>query len=159
MDRTIVDRRCCIARSMRTTKVSPVFSSEGRADRDRYALVLNHASDCSGCDINSPRQAGLKGEKPDLCKTQETPLHLGTKTIHCLRARLTPFLLACQWGLERVVATLIEYHAEINKAVCSSRDISSAERLFCVGCRRQHPTASSHYQSAHRYHQSSDFGT
>lgn len=28
------------------------------------------------------------------------------------------FLLkACEWGLERVVATLIEYHAEINKQV------------------------------------------
>ena len=33
----------------------------------------------SGCDINSTRQVGLKGEKPDICKTQETPLHLGTQ--------------------------------------------------------------------------------
>ena len=31
----------------------------------------------SGCDINSPRQAGLNGEIPDVCKTLETPLHLG----------------------------------------------------------------------------------
>ncbi|CAF1118017.1 unnamed protein product [Rotaria sordida] len=52
----------------------------------------------SGCDINSPRQPGLNGETPDICKTLESPLHL-----------------ACQWGLERVVSTLIEHHADINK--------------------------------------------
>ncbi|CAF3345195.1 unnamed protein product [Rotaria socialis] len=52
----------------------------------------------SGCDINSPRQTGLNGETPDICKTLETPLHL-----------------ACQWGLERVVSALIEHHADINK--------------------------------------------
>ncbi|UJR21238.1 hypothetical protein I4U23_024333 [Adineta vaga] len=52
----------------------------------------------SGCDINSPRQVGFNGEAPDICKTLESPLHL-----------------ACQWGLERVVSTLIEHHADINK--------------------------------------------
>ncbi|CAF1139911.1 unnamed protein product [Adineta ricciae] len=52
----------------------------------------------SGCDINSPRQVGSNGEAPDICKTLESPLHL-----------------ACQWGLERVVSTLIEHHADINK--------------------------------------------
>ncbi|CAF3943262.1 unnamed protein product [Adineta steineri] len=52
----------------------------------------------SGCDINSPRQVGFNGETPDICKTLESPLHL-----------------ACQWGLERVVSTLIEHHADINK--------------------------------------------
>ena len=31
----------------------------------------------SGCDINSPRQPGLNGETPDICKTLESPLHLG----------------------------------------------------------------------------------
>ncbi|CAF2499543.1 unnamed protein product [Rotaria sp. Silwood2] len=52
----------------------------------------------SACDINSPRQPGVNGEAPDICKTLESPLHL-----------------AAQWGLERVVSTLIEYHADINK--------------------------------------------
>ncbi|CAF3398603.1 unnamed protein product [Rotaria sp. Silwood1] len=52
----------------------------------------------SGCDINSPRQPGVNDETPDICKTLESPLHL-----------------ASQWGLERVVSTLIEYHADINK--------------------------------------------
>ncbi|UJR28238.1 hypothetical protein I4U23_009488 [Adineta vaga] len=52
----------------------------------------------SGCDINSPRQSGLNGEMPDICKTLESPLHL-----------------AAQWGLDRVVSTLIEHHADINK--------------------------------------------
>ena len=33
---------------------------------------------CSGCDIDSPRQAGVNGETPDICKTLESPLHLGT---------------------------------------------------------------------------------
>ena len=31
----------------------------------------------SGCDIDSPRQSGLNGEMPDICKTLECPLHLG----------------------------------------------------------------------------------
>ncbi|CAF3694746.1 unnamed protein product [Rotaria socialis] len=52
----------------------------------------------SGCDINSSRQSGVNGEAPDICKTLESPLHL-----------------AAQWGLERVVSALIEYHADINK--------------------------------------------
>jgi hypothetical protein len=33
----------------------------------------------SNCDINSPRQAGLSGETPDICKTLESPLHLGKR--------------------------------------------------------------------------------
>ncbi|CAF5175682.1 unnamed protein product, partial [Rotaria magnacalcarata] len=44
--------------------------------------------------------SGVNGEAPDICKTLESPLHL-----------------AAQWGLERVVSTLIEYHADINKKV------------------------------------------
>ncbi|CAF0740586.1 unnamed protein product [Adineta steineri] len=52
----------------------------------------------SGCDINSPRQPGVNGETPEICKTLESPLHL-----------------ASQWGLDRVVSALIEHHADINK--------------------------------------------
>ena len=71
----------------------------------------------SGCDINSPRQVGFKGETPDICKTLESPLHLGNFEEIIFNFLLHFTLSACQWGLERVVATLIEYHADINKKV------------------------------------------
>jgi len=71
----------------------------------------------SGCDINSPRQSGFNGETPDICKTLETPLHLGrfscSSKIYVYSRSLC--FSACQWGLERVVSSLIEYHADINK--------------------------------------------
>jgi ankyrin repeat protein len=51
----------------------------------------------SGCDINSARRPGLNGEKPDESKDGMTPLHL-----------------ACSWGQEKVVATLVEYKCNLN---------------------------------------------
>jgi hypothetical protein len=63
---------------------------------------------------------GSNGETPDICKTLESPLHLGnTNERASLHALFFSFFLACQWGLERVVLTLIEHHADINKKVCS----------------------------------------
>lgn len=51
----------------------------------------------SGCDMDSPRRPGLGGETPDESKDGMTPLHL-----------------ACSWGQEKVVATLVEYKCQMN---------------------------------------------
>ena len=37
----------------------------------------------SSCDINSSRKPGLNGETPDVCKTLESPLHLGNNKKFC----------------------------------------------------------------------------
>lgn len=50
----------------------------------------------SGCDLDSPRQAGLDGPT-ELSSTKESSLHL-----------------CCQWGLTRVLQTLIEHGANVN---------------------------------------------
>ena len=50
----------------------------------------------SGCDLDSPRKPGPKGEQTPVIDGQ-TPLHL-----------------ASSWGLERVVQTLLEFNAQIN---------------------------------------------
>ena len=61
-------------------------------------LTISHLT--SNCDVNSPRRAGLNGETPDEAKDGQTPLHL-----------------ACTWGQEKVVNTLVEHNCAINKQV------------------------------------------
>jgi hypothetical protein len=74
----------------------------------------------SGCDINTPQQPGFNGETPDICKSLESPLHLGKDNDrkYSNRWHLSLATVASQWGLERIVSALIEHHAEINKKVC-----------------------------------------
>lgn len=50
----------------------------------------------SGCDLDSPRQAGLDGPT-ETSSSKESPLHL-----------------CCQWGLTKVLQTLIEHTANVN---------------------------------------------
>jgi hypothetical protein len=99
----------------------------------------------SGCDINSPRQAGLNGETPDICKTLESPLHLGKFSLCFFLLLFVIFLSACQWGLERVVSTLIEHHADINKKVSYLNIFPSELIRFILGYRRQYTTSCCHY--------------
>jgi hypothetical protein len=89
-----------------------------------------HSFSFSGCDINSPRQAGLKGETPDICKTLESPLHLGIIYAKISFVILLFNSLASQWGLDRVVSTLIEHHAEINLFIYLNNQF-----FEFVGCR------------------------
>lgn len=51
----------------------------------------------SGCDLDSPRQPGPNGEGGDEAKDKASPLHL-----------------CCQWGLVRVLQTLIDHGANVN---------------------------------------------
>lgn len=51
----------------------------------------------SGCDLDSPRQPGPNGEGGDSVKERASPLHL-----------------CCQWGLTRVLQTLIDHGANVN---------------------------------------------
>ena len=54
----------------------------------------------SGCDVNSPRRPGPDGGGGDESRDGEGPLHL-----------------CCQWGLQEVVAALLEHGAEVNAKV------------------------------------------
>lgn len=51
----------------------------------------------SGCDLDSSRQLGPSGQGGDEAKDKASPLHL-----------------CCQWGLIRVLQTLIEFGANVN---------------------------------------------
>lgn len=51
----------------------------------------------SQCDLDSPRQPGLNGEGGDEAKDKASPLHL-----------------CCQWGLTKVLQTLIDHGANVN---------------------------------------------
>lgn len=51
----------------------------------------------SGCDCNSPRKPLKDGEGDEEAFDGQTPLHM-----------------ACNWGMEEVVRTLLEHHADIN---------------------------------------------
>lgn len=57
----------------------------------------------SGCDLDSPRQNGLDGPT-ETSATKESPLHL-----------------CCQWGLTRVLQTLIEHQANVNCLDCDNK--------------------------------------
>lgn len=57
----------------------------------------------SGCDLDSPRQAGLDGPT-ETSASRESPLHL-----------------CCQWGLTRVLQTLIEHKANVNSVDCDNK--------------------------------------
>ena len=65
----------------------------------------------SGCDLDSPRKPGPKGEQTPVIDGQ-TPLHL-----------------ASSWGLEKVVQTLLELNAQINIQVIL---FSLSIVIFCV---------------------------
>lgn len=58
----------------------------------------------SGCDLDSPRQPGPNGQGGDEAKDKASPLHL-----------------CCQWGLTRVLQTLIEYGANVNAVDCDNK--------------------------------------
>lgn len=51
----------------------------------------------SGCDLDSPRQPGPDGQGGDEAKDKASPLHL-----------------CCQWGLTKVLQTLIDHGANVN---------------------------------------------
>lgn len=51
----------------------------------------------SGCELNAPRQPGPDGTGGDEAKDKASPLHL-----------------CCQWGLTKVLQTLIEHGANVN---------------------------------------------
>lgn len=51
----------------------------------------------SGCDLDSPRQLGPDGQGGDEAKNKASPLHL-----------------SCEWGLVRVLQTLIDHGANVN---------------------------------------------
>lgn len=51
----------------------------------------------SRCDLDSPRQPGPDGQGGDEAKDKQSPLHL-----------------CCQWGLTKVLSSLIDYGANIN---------------------------------------------
>ncbi|XP_055853313.1 rabankyrin-5 [Episyrphus balteatus] len=51
----------------------------------------------SGCDLDSPRQPGMNGEGGEESKDKASPLHL-----------------CCQWGLTKVLQTLIDHGANVN---------------------------------------------
>ena len=51
----------------------------------------------SGCDVDSPRKPSPSGEGDEEAFDGQTPLHL-----------------ACTWGLERVVQSLLEFGADVN---------------------------------------------
>lgn len=51
----------------------------------------------SNCDLDSPRQPGANGEGGDEAKDKASPLHL-----------------CCQWGLTKVLQTLIDHGANVN---------------------------------------------
>lgn len=57
----------------------------------------------SGCDLDSPRQAGLDGPT-ETSQTRESPLHL-----------------CCQWGLTKVLQALIEHGANVNLVDCDNK--------------------------------------
>lgn len=57
----------------------------------------------SGCDLDSPRQAGLDGPT-EMSATRESPLHL-----------------CSQWGLTKVLQTLIEHGANVNCVDCDNK--------------------------------------
>lgn len=57
----------------------------------------------SGCDLDSPRQSGLDGPT-EMSATRESPLHL-----------------CCQWGLTKVLQTLIEHGANVNSLDCDNK--------------------------------------
>lgn len=58
----------------------------------------------SGCDLNSPRQQGPDGQGGDEAKDKASPLHL-----------------CCQWGLVRVLQTLIDHGANVNAVDCDNK--------------------------------------
>lgn len=58
----------------------------------------------SGCDLDSPRQPGPNGEGGDEAKDKASPLHL-----------------CCQWGLVRVLQTLIDHGANVNSLDCNQK--------------------------------------
>ena len=134
-------RKCCLFSDQKVIESDPV----------RCHLFFS-----SGCDINSPRQAGLKGETPDICKTLESPLHLGRIDQDVPLSSHVP-ILASQWGLERVVSTLIEHHAEINKKVLSlSTIVADSRQCSVLGCGSEYSSPCRHHQPTYRYYQSID---
>lgn len=58
----------------------------------------------SGCDLDSPRQLGPNGQGADEVKTKSSPLHL-----------------CCEWGLTRVLQTLIDHGANVNAVDCDKK--------------------------------------
>lgn len=57
----------------------------------------------SGCNLDSPRQPGLDG-LTETSAAKESPLHL-----------------CCQWGLTKVLQSLVEHKANVNSIDCDSR--------------------------------------
>ncbi len=70
----------------------------------------------SGCDVNSPRRPGPDGGGGEEARDMATPLHL-----------------CCQWGLQEVVAVLLEHGAEVNAKV-TSESISCMSGITCITC-------------------------
>lgn len=58
----------------------------------------------SGCDLDSPRQLGPQGQGGDEAKDKASPLHL-----------------CCQWGLTKVLQTLIDHGANVNAIDCDNK--------------------------------------
>jgi hypothetical protein len=82
MGLTIVGKHSYIEPSMKIMKVWLAFSFEGNDlsngnSSSTFEILYRLSLFFSGCDINSSRRVGLNGEKPDICKTLESPLHLG----------------------------------------------------------------------------------
>lgn len=58
----------------------------------------------SGCDLDTPRQPGPNGEGGDEAKDKASPMHL-----------------CSQWGLVRVLQTLIDHGANVNALDCANK--------------------------------------
>lgn len=58
----------------------------------------------SACDLDSPRQLGPNGQGGDEVKSKSSPLHL-----------------CCEWGLTRVLQTLIDHGANVNAVDCDKK--------------------------------------
>lgn len=58
----------------------------------------------SGCELDSPRQPGPNGQGGDEAKDKAAPMHL-----------------CCQWGLTRVIQTLIDHGANVNALDCDNK--------------------------------------
>lgn len=58
----------------------------------------------SGCDLDTPRQPGPNGEGGDEARDKASPLHL-----------------CCQWGLTKVLQTLIDHGANVNAVDCDNK--------------------------------------
>ncbi|XP_065170447.1 rabankyrin-5 isoform X2 [Atheta coriaria] len=69
-------------------------------NKEAVAIFLVQA----GCDLDSPRMPGPKGEGGDEAKDKASSLHL-----------------CCQWGLDRVVQTLVEHRANVNARDCENK--------------------------------------